>query len=270
MSKDLFLYFKQFEEVGFIPSEELNSVILLAQNGDKKALNNLVSSFQYFIYHVAKKMGVLSPNGYYAEDIISSGNIGLITAIKNFDTSIGSLFTSYAELNIKSAICEYLNKNHQIKYSKKAIQDLNRLYKAKKEEEAESELSKITGLSQKRVNELQYFNYSFVSLYNKNNETGEEYNVCDTEGVYSYDVPDSNFTQKEMQQCLYQALSSLDSREYFVVTKYFGIGCKSLDYQKIGDLLHLSKQRIQQICKGALIKLRKSDSKYNISAFLAA
>ena len=117
----------QFASAEFIPSDEICSVILKAQEGDSVALNRIISSCQYLVLNVAKKSGILSYSKGYEDDVISSGNIGLLMAIRNFNVSKGMAFIPYAKVCINGAICDFLNSNHQIHYSKKVIQDLNKL-----------------------------------------------------------------------------------------------------------------------------------------------
>ena len=110
---------QQFASAEFIPTEEINSVILKAQAGDKSALKKIVKSCQYLILNVAKNSGVLSCSKGYEDDIISSGNIGLLLAIRNFNISKGIPFIPYAKVCISGSIYDFLNSNHQIHYSKK-------------------------------------------------------------------------------------------------------------------------------------------------------
>lgn len=250
-------FLTQFASGEFIPSNEINSVILKAQKGDSASLNKIVLSCQYLILNVAKNSGVLSCSKGYQDDVISSGNIGLLTAIRNFNVSKGLPFIPYAKVCINGAICDFLNSNHQIHYSKKAIQDLNKL--SKKGEKAL--------LSEERKEQLSEVNYKILSLYSQNN-SGDEFNICDTEGIFFNETPESKYLKKEQKEFVFKFLEKLSYRERFIIIKYLGINCDSLSYPEIGKLLNLSKQRVCQIYQSAIKKIKQNNFYNNLqSAF---
>ena len=250
---------QQFASAEFIPTEEINSVILKAQAGDKSALKKIVKSCQYLILNVAKKSGVLSCSKGYEDDIISSGNIGLLVAIRNFNISKGIPFIPYAKVCISGSIYDFLNSNHQIHYSKKAIQDLNKL--SKKGEQAL--------LSNERKQQLSRVSYKFVPLFAKNG-SGDEFNICDSEGIVFNDTPETQYIKKQERQLVLKFLSALSERESFILTKFFGINCEPLSFSEIGGLLNISKQRVGQIYQAAIKKIKQANSNLIISDLVAA
>lgn len=248
----------QFASAKFIPSDEINSVITKAKNGDSGSLYRIVVSFQYLILNVAKNSGVLACAKGYEEDILSSGNLGLLKAIQNFKVSTGSSFISYAKICIRGAIYDFLNSNHEIHYSKKVIQDLNKISKGNKD----------GTLSQDRVEELSVYSYSVLPLYCRN-DSGDEFNMCDAEGVFFYETPEIKYINKELKQIAIEMLSILQPREKFILVNYFGINCQPLSLSTIGTILNISKQRVSQIYNSAITKIQKANNQYN-SYLLAA
>jgi RNA polymerase primary sigma factor len=250
---------QQFASAEFIPTEEINSVILKAQAGDKSALKKIVKSCQYLILNVAKKSGVLSCSKGYEDDIISSGNIGLLVAIRNFNISKGIPFIPYAKVCISGSIYDFLNSNHQIHYSKKAIQDLNKL--SKKGDQAL--------FSAERKQQLSHISYTFIPLFTKNG-SDEEFNVCDSEGVAFTETPETQYIKKQEKQLVLKILSVLSERERFIITKFFGINCTPLSFSEIGSLLNISKQRVCQIYQAAIKKIKQANSNLAIADLVAA
>lgn len=268
-------YLKQFGEVSFISANEIKDVVTNAQAGDKASLNKVVYSFQKFIIHTASKAGVIaySYNSDLTADIISQGNIGLLKAIQNFDINSKAPFISYAQRCIIGSIYDFLNSNHQIHYSKEVIQNLNKIRKAAKgktlDKNRAAEISAKTGLAEDCIVDLFDVNYQFTSLYHTNSSSGDEYNVCDANNIVSADDGESYLLNKEIRENVAKAIHTLNSREQFILTKYFGFNCEPMSYSSIGDVLGLSKARIGQLCLAAIKKLQNK-SVYSYLDGLAA
>jgi len=262
MDKYIENYLKQFGSVSIIPASELNGVIKSAQSGNRAALNKIVYSFQKFIVHIAVRTGVLaySYNSDFEPDIISAGNIGLLKAIKNFNCESGALFTAYADRCISGSIFDLLNKNHQIYYPMDVIKDINKITKVSKGKQVTkknvAQIANKTGISEDRILKLSEVNYSFVSLYSKNKNTDEDYNICDDAELCSSNTADKLALKKEVSALVQKALDTLSEKEYIILSKHFGLDCEPMSFSEIGALLNLSKGRVGQICLNTLKRLR--------------
>ena len=72
--------------------ENLKKKILKAQNGDEKALNEIVKENYGLIYSIAKRF---ENRGYEMEDIYQIGAMGMVKAIKKFDFSYDVMFSTF-------------------------------------------------------------------------------------------------------------------------------------------------------------------------------
>ena len=103
----LAMYLNDINKVQMISHEEEIDLAKKAQAGDKAAKNKLVNANLRFVVNVAKKY---QNHGLDLTDLISEGNIGLLTAVEKFDVSKGYHFISYAvwwiRQSILKAICE--------------------------------------------------------------------------------------------------------------------------------------------------------------------
>lgn len=101
------MYLKEINKIPLLSREEENELAIKAKNGDKAAKNRIVTSNLRFVVNVAKKY---QNHGLDMTDLISEGNIGLLTAIEKFDVSKGYHFISYAvwwiRQSILKSICE--------------------------------------------------------------------------------------------------------------------------------------------------------------------
>jgi RNA polymerase primary sigma factor len=103
----LALYLKDINRIPLLTREEEITLSQKAKNGDKAAKDKIVTANLRFVVNIAKKY---QNHGLDLTDLISEGNIGILTAIEKFEPSKGYHFISYAvwwiRQSILKAICE--------------------------------------------------------------------------------------------------------------------------------------------------------------------
>ena len=97
----LLMYLKDINRIPLLSREEEIELAQKAAQGDEAAKNKIVNANLRFVVNVAKKY---QNHGLDLLDLISEGNIGLLTAIERFDVSKGYHFISYAVWWIRQAI----------------------------------------------------------------------------------------------------------------------------------------------------------------------
>lgn len=102
--------------------QENYRLISLAQAGDKKALEELTIQNRGLIWSIARRF---SSRGAESEDLFQIGAIGLIKAIKKFDTSFDVEFSTYAVPVIMGEIKRFLRDDGIIKVSRKLKETAN-------------------------------------------------------------------------------------------------------------------------------------------------
>ena len=136
----------------FINNIEL---IELSKNGDKNALEELVENNIGLVRSIALRF---RDRGVEYEDLIQIGAIGIIKAIKSFDKSYNTAFSTYAVPMIIGEIKRFLRDDSMIKISRDTkkrgitIMRVKEDFKQKHNREPQtSELAAITGLSNEDV-----------------------------------------------------------------------------------------------------------------------
>jgi len=81
----LSMYLKDINKIPLLTHEEETELALKAAAGDNEAKKKIVNSNLRFVVNVAKKY---QNHGLDLTDLISEGNIGLLTAIDRFDFSL--------------------------------------------------------------------------------------------------------------------------------------------------------------------------------------
>mgnify|MGYP003343900865 CR=1 FL=1 len=100
-TNSLKLYLKEVSSFNVFTREEENECLKRIENGDKKAVEELINRNLRFVISVAKKY---SKNNVELEDLINEGNIGLMMAIDSFKKDMNIKFISYAVWWIRKVI----------------------------------------------------------------------------------------------------------------------------------------------------------------------
>lgn len=103
-------YCESIKDSKALTREEERELAELIKKGDNTALNKLVTSNLKYVVRIAKRYVWTNIPIY---DLISEGNLGLITAAKNFNPSFGTKFITYADRWIRQSIAEYV-KNYNL------------------------------------------------------------------------------------------------------------------------------------------------------------
>lgn len=113
-----------------INSDEVNELILRSKNGDAEATETLVQGNFPLIKAIVK--GYLNKGVEY-DDLYQLGCVGFLKAIKNFDSTVGVKFSTYAVPMIAGEIKRFLRDDGMIKVSR-SIKSLAIKIKAYNEE----------------------------------------------------------------------------------------------------------------------------------------
>ena len=89
----LSMYLNEINKIPILTREEENDLAAKAKAGDKAAREKIATANLRFVVNIAKKY---RHSGMDLADLISEGNVGLLTAIDKFDATKGCHFISYA------------------------------------------------------------------------------------------------------------------------------------------------------------------------------
>jgi RNA polymerase primary sigma factor len=112
-SETLKMYYQEIRKIKLIPkNEELELFIEYRKNKCPKIKNLLINNNLRFVLNISKHYQ--NSNFYEIGDVISSGNIGLIRAIEDFDPHKGFKFSTYAVWWIRQSILDSIIKESKI------------------------------------------------------------------------------------------------------------------------------------------------------------
>ena len=218
-----------------------------------EARNRLVTANLRLVTSIARKyIGA----GIPLPDLIQEGNLGLLKAAEKFDPSRGR-FSTYATWWIEQAIQRALDEQaHPMRMPAHAGDDLRRLRRAREQflqetgrEPTEEELADELEMTPEKVHRLLRGARQVASLSRPVGDDGDELVQFVTESC----VTEAEVGKHLIAAGLREVLEILPPRERRVLELRF---LEGLTQQEVGERLGVSRQRVDQIEKRALRRLR--------------
>ena len=255
-------YFHEIEDAVGLSSEDEVQVAQRIQEGDERALSELVKANLRFVVSVAKQYQNL---GLPLSDLINEGNLGLIIAAKRFDGTKGFKFISYAVWWIRQSILQALAEQSRIvRLPLNRIGELTRVNKILSKLEQRlgrppevDEIAEELAVEPGDMDLLLRLAQRPVSLETPCDES--EPDRCFGDLLPDDSLPSSEevLTEEELKEEIHRAMHALTEGEARVLRMYYGLeGHEPMTLEEIGAYVGRTRERVRQIKEKALQKLR--------------
>ncbi len=268
------LYLHDVSLARLLTREQEIAVAQRIQQGDREALDELVTRNLRFVVSVAKKY---QNRGLPLIDLIGEGNVGLMIAARKFDPKHGVKFISYAVWWIRQSILAAIARHgRSVRVPLNRTADLSRIVRTAgslrqtlgREPTAE-EISREVALSVDLVQSLVALNSADVRLdapiaADGDRSTIDRFLVVG-QGATGVDAIDQ-FLGGEIDL----ALSKLAPRDGRVLKLYFGLnGGREHTLEEIGAIFGVTRERIRQLRDRALKRLREGEAGRALASYAA-
>jgi RNA polymerase sigma factor for flagellar operon FliA len=207
---------------------------------------------------IARRIQERLPENISLDDLVSTGVVGLISAIDKFDPTQNVKLRTYAEYKIRGAILDSLRgldwaprqKRHRSKQIEKAISAAEqRLKRAPAEDEVAAQLEIPLEEYHEWLVEIRGLN--IASLECAGGEQGQDLlnYIPDT----TDNLPSTLLERSELERLLAESIDEIPEMERTVLSLYYK---EELTLREIAQVVHLHESRISQLKSQAILRLR--------------
>ncbi len=233
-----------------------------------------------FVQHNLKLVVAIAKDfrnmGIPFQDLIQEGNIGLIRAVEKFEYERGHKFSTYAVWWIRQALIRAIqNHSRTIRIPSHVHDTLLKYYRAYNALEKKlgrdpttREIAETMQIEEERAEQLQRMVREPVSLEKEVPGTDSK-KVKDIVSDPNPISPVSGLDHGRLERAADESIGQLCERERNILRWRFGLkGEREHTLEEIGGKLGLSRERVRQLEARALGKLRNSDNRERLEAFV--
>jgi RNA polymerase primary sigma factor len=241
-------------------SKEFETLKKAVEKG-RDARDHLIKANIRLVVNIAKKYRRYSSSFL---DLIQAGNVGLIRAVDKFDYTRGNRFSTYATWWIRRSVLRHLNqKERTIRLPNYLSTKIRKVHRVRKElttvlsrTPTNEEVAKQLEMSAEEVGKLLEYAQRAISLDQPVGEDGDS----DLQSyIENKDAPNPfvEVRQNLLAEDVIDALNELTEREAKILILRYGLnGSQKHTLKELGEIFGITRERIRQIQKGALRKLR--------------
>lgn len=268
-------YYNSIKKYNVLTAQQENDLLNLYHYGNEKekkyARDKLVLHNQRFIIAISKRYA----NNINLIDLIEEANIGLIQAIDLYDFNKNTRLLTYAVYYIRRQINSYIAETsklikpinaHVIYHNLEKAKDkfISENYRLPTDDELIIFLKTRYGVTITHKEDLRAINIK--SLDSKIDNTSSNSSTTYEDYVLYRNCNDLSNTELNIEKydtkvIVNKLLNNLNTKEKYVITRLFGIGCENNTFDNVAADLSMTSEGVRAIYKRAINKLKKINIK---------
>jgi RNA polymerase primary sigma factor len=234
-------------------------------------IDKLVQANEHLVMTEANKYSGYVTGSYSFEDIMQTGRMGLLEAAERFDITSGNQFSTYAYHWIKQHIIRGIQNNSKLvrlpanvweklsKLNREETQLTTELGRTPQDEELALRLN-FTAEKVKELKGVRHMNQMTIGLDTSvGTDNDSDMKLGDILPDDKFESPEEYVERLERGKTVRASMvNRLTERERLVLTMRFGLNDGiELTLEDIGRMMNLTKERVRQIQKKSLEKMKK-------------
>jgi RNA polymerase sigma factor FliA len=229
------------------------------KRGGSDVENALIQKYLSLVSSIAARLAMNLPEHVAQDDLYSSGLVGLLQAVRNYDPACGASFETYARSRIRGAMLDELRKMdwvpRTIHEKARKVQDaMARLEQKLGQTPDEAQMAAALKLSMseygKLLDEIRPAAFVCLDTVSSENDAGDLYEVVADSGG---ETPLEQISRRELKQVILARIREMPDVQRKVLALYYGEG---LHLREIAEAIGLTESRICQIHAQAILSIR--------------
>lgn len=261
-------YLHNISQEPLLSIDEENALADRIKQGDQKAIDKMVKANLRLVVKIARNYTGM---GVSLMDLIAEGNTGLMKAVERFDPSKGGKMSTYGAWWIKQAIKRALsNQSKTIRLPAHLVEKLSRIRKYAHQFQEDNgraatnaELADMMGVKPGQIAHWRAMSVNPASL---DAPVGDSETTSFAELIGDERVKDAytQLDEAQVKESIRGMLTKLDEREIKILNYRYGLdGGQPETLEAVGERFSITRERVRQIQKSALEKLRGMFDEYN-------
>jgi len=242
-------------------AKKLRDLTDYRNTGDPRVQDQIIVEYAPLVKFIAQRIAARLPASVELDDLISCGVIGLMDAIKKFDSKRDNKFKTYAEFRIRGAILDELRSQdwipRSVREKSKAIDKAtNKLERTLGRTPKALEVAKEMGIEQDKYHQMLSLTQSVSVL---NIDENALFNRSDKKSFSSLlekkrsSNPFEAVNFKKAQERIKEGIKVLPEKQKLVLSLYY---FEDLNLKEIGQVLNITESRVSQLHSQAVKKLK--------------
>jgi RNA polymerase primary sigma factor len=250
------IYMQDLGRMPVMSSKDETTAFSALREGDDSMREKIARANLRFVVSVA---GDYASDSSSFMDLVQDGNMGLLKAIDKFDHNKGFKFITYAVWWIRRSILDAIQRDRTIRLPKHAYEDMRRCSIALNEYNRDilRAARESVELSDQRVDNVRQLSNNIMSIdYNNVDDEASQSNTWLRDDSAARDM-EYGIEMDELRDKFTECFNHLDKRASYIIKSYYGLcGHDACTLESIGERMNLTRERVRQIKKIALRRLK--------------